>query len=53
MRDPRSSYASFTFGGGIAWQNFELDFGALVGRESGSGNDLAARKVSVSLTFQL
>ena len=52
MIDPRSSYVSFTFGGGIAWQNFKLDFGALIGRESGSGNGLDARKVSVSLTFQ-
>jgi hypothetical protein len=53
MEDLRSSYASVTFGGGVAWQNLKLDFGALVGRESGSGNGLAARKVSVSLTLQL
>ncbi len=53
MKDLRSSYASITFGGGVAWRNFRLDFGALAGWESGSGNDLAARKVSVSLTFQL
>jgi len=53
MRNPRSSYASFTVGGGIAWQNFKLDFGALVGREYGSGNNLAAGKFSMSLTFQL
>ena len=53
MIDPRSSYASFTFGGGIAWKNLKLDFGALVGRESGSGNGLAAKKVSASITFQL
>jgi len=53
MRAPRSSYASFTIGGGIAWRNFRLDVGVLVGREFGSGNDLAARKISASLAFQL
>jgi long-subunit fatty acid transport protein len=53
MKDPRSSYLSFTFGSGISWQNFGLDIGALIGRESGSGNSLEARKISVSLSVQL
>jgi len=53
MKVPRSSYLSFTFGSGISWQNFELDIGALIGRESGSGNSLEARKISVSLSVQL
>ena len=53
MKDPRSSYLSVAFGSGISWQNFELDIGALIGRESGSGNSLEARKISVSLSVQL
>jgi len=53
MRDPLSSYLSFTFGSGISWQNFRLDVGALIGRESGSGNSLEARKISMSLSVQL
>lgn len=53
MKDPRSAYLAFTFGAGIAWQNLQLDFGVLIGRESGSGNDLEARKASISLTLQL
>jgi hypothetical protein len=53
MKDPRSSYLSLTFGSGISWQNLKLDIGALIGRESGSGNSLEARKISVSLSVQL
>jgi len=53
MKEPRSSYLAFTFGGGLSWQNLHLDFGVLIGRESGSGNDLATRKLLVSLAFEL
>lgn len=53
MKDPRSAYACFTFGNGVRWRRLRLDIGALLGRESGSGNRLAVKRFAVSLGFSL
>ena len=53
MKDPRSAYICFTFGNGFHWRRLSLDLGALLGRESGSGNRLAVKRFAVSLGFSL
>jgi hypothetical protein len=51
--DPRSAYACFTFGNGIHGRRVRFDMGALLGRESGSGNKLAVKRFAISLSFDL
>jgi hypothetical protein len=51
MSAPRSTYYAFTFGGGFAVGRFRLDLAGAIGRESGSGDALAVRRVAVSLTY--
>jgi len=51
MKVPDSSYLLFSFGTGIHWKKFMLDIGAFFGQESGSGDSLEARKVSLSLSY--
>jgi len=53
MKFPGSSYFYFSLGTGLHWWKFNLDGGALVGRESGSGNSLSAKKFALSLSFKL
>jgi len=53
MKVPNSSYFYYSFGIGLHWNKLLLDAGTLIGKESGSGNSLAARKVVLSLSFQL
>ncbi len=53
MKDPNSSYFYLSLGTGVHWGKFLLDGGMLLGKESGSGNSLSARKVAVSLSFRL
>ena len=53
MKDPDSSYTSYSFGTGLHWRMIGLDAGASFGRESGSGHSLAARRVAVSLSLRL
>ena len=52
-KDPASAYGDLTIGTGLAGKHVRLDLGALIGREWGSGDGLAARKISVSIGFQL
>lgn len=53
MKVSDSSYLSFSFGTGIHWGKFLLDIGAFIGQESGSGDSLSARKISLSLSFSM
>lgn len=53
MKDPASAYGDLTLGIGLAGKHVRLDLGALIGREWGSGDGLAARKIAISLGFQL
>jgi hypothetical protein len=53
MKTPVSSYVYFTLGIGLQWRGLFVDAGALAGRESGSGNDLTAKKFAVSLGWRL
>ncbi len=48
---PRSAYFAFTFGTGLEIGGLRLDLGALVGYESGSGDNLVARKISLSVAY--
>lgn len=49
MKEPRSAYVLYSLGAGIHWKHAFLDLGMLVGRESGSGRSLAAKKAVLSL----
>jgi long-subunit fatty acid transport protein len=49
MKDPRSAYVLYSLGMGLRWKHAFLDAGVLVGRESGSGRSLAAKKAVLSL----
>jgi hypothetical protein len=53
MKSPSSSYFYFSLGTGLRWRKFNLDAGALVGKESGSGDSLSAKKFALSLSFKL
>lgn len=53
MKSPASSYFYFSLGTGLHWWKFNLDAGALIGKESGSGDSLSAKKFAVSLSFRL
>jgi len=53
MKEPRSAYTYFSAGAGFYLSMVRLDFGASFGRESGSGNSLTIRRLSLSLTVKL
>jgi hypothetical protein len=53
MKSPSSSYFYFSLGTGLHWRKLNLDAGALVGKESGSGHSLSAKKFALSLSFKL
>lgn len=53
MKSPSSSYFYFSLGTGFHWWKFDLDLGALVGKENGSGDSLSAKKFALSLSFKL
>jgi hypothetical protein len=53
MKAPRSAYATITFGTGIAFGRIRIDFGGAIGKESGSGHFLSARRGAVSLTYMI
>ncbi|MHB8055218.1 MAG: OmpP1/FadL family transporter [Candidatus Aminicenantales bacterium] len=48
---PRSAYFAFTFGLGLEIGGLRLDLGALVGYETGSGDNLVARKISLGAAY--
>jgi hypothetical protein len=53
MKSPSSSYFYFSLGTGLHWGKFNLDAGAFIGKESGSGDSLSAKKFALSLSFKL
>ncbi|MDH5467271.1 MAG: hypothetical protein OEY25_07615 [Candidatus Aminicenantes bacterium] len=53
MKEPDSAYLYFSLGTGIHWKKIFLDMGMLVGGESGSGNSLRAKKMTLSLSFRI
>ncbi|UCC41826.1 MAG: hypothetical protein JSV96_12440 [Candidatus Aminicenantes bacterium] len=53
MKEPDSSYFSFSYGMGVHVGHFFLDAGVSIGNEKGSGNSLIARKVALSVSFRL
>ena len=50
MKAPRSAYAYITFGTGIAFGRVRVDFAGAIGKESGSGHSLSARRGAITLT---
>jgi long-subunit fatty acid transport protein len=53
MKEPNSAYINFTFGLGLYWKGLHLDLGTLFGREFGSGDNLSARKITLSLGLHI
>lgn len=53
VRDPDTYYFYFSFGTGLRWKALYLDIGAYLGKEHGSGDDLNARRVALTLGFQI
>jgi len=51
MKAPRSAYAYITFGTGIAFGRVRVDFAGAIGKESGSGHSLSARRGAITLTY--
>jgi len=50
-KDPRSAYLVFTFGTGLAAGGFRIDLGTSLGFESGSGDTLNARRISLACGY--
>jgi hypothetical protein len=53
MKEPSSHYLYYTVGVGFYWRSLRLDTGTFFGNEKGSGQDLSARRFSVSLSYSL
>jgi hypothetical protein len=51
MAAPRSAYLSVSLGAGLQISSIAVDLSGIVGRESGSGNSLTARKVALTFTY--
>jgi len=51
MREPNSVYTNICFGLGLHQNRFKVDLGASFGQENGSGNNLKAGKVMVTLSY--
>ena len=51
MKAPRSAYAYLTFGTGVAFGRVRIDFAGALGKESGSGRSLSARRGAITLTY--
>jgi hypothetical protein len=50
-QDPRSAYLGFTLGTGLEIGGFRLNLGALISAESGSGDGLLGRRISLDLGY--
>jgi long-subunit fatty acid transport protein len=53
IKEPSTYYLYYTIGLGIYWRGIHLDAGAIFGNEKGSGHDLSARKLALSLSYSL
>jgi long-subunit fatty acid transport protein len=49
MQEPKSSYFLYSLGTGLHWKYVFLDIGAMAGKESGSGRDLATKRLILTL----
>jgi hypothetical protein len=52
MTSPDSFYYGLTMGTGFKFRNVIADFAYLLGKESGSGHNLAIKKILVTVSFQ-
>lgn len=53
MKEPNSRYTYFSFGSGLHFKHFFLDLSTDYGWERGSGDDLLAQRIIVTLSFRL
>jgi long-subunit fatty acid transport protein len=53
MSDPKSAYFGITVGSGLEWKFLLIDFGLMIGRESGSGSDLDVKRFALSMGIVL
>jgi hypothetical protein len=53
MRTPGSYYLGLSLGMGIKFKTVFADFAYFLGRESGSGNDLSAKKILFTISFHM
>jgi long-subunit fatty acid transport protein len=53
MRTPDSFYYGLTLGTGFKFRNVIADFAYFLGKESGSGHNLAIKKILVTVSFQI
>jgi hypothetical protein len=52
-QEPHSKYLNFSLGTGIHWGKFFLDAGGFFGSENGSGENLTARRFSITIGINL
>jgi len=52
MRTPNSFYYGLTLGTGFKFRNVNADFAYLLGKESGSGHNLAIKKILITVSLQ-
>jgi hypothetical protein len=52
MQNPASAYTNLSFGLGVRWRAIDLDLGALIGRESGSGHSLEILRIASSIVLR-
>jgi len=52
VRDPSVHYLYLTFGTGLHAGRFAVDLGAMLGKEYGSGDNLSAHKIVLTISYQ-
>jgi len=52
MKEPHSYYLYYSIGLGIQWEKITLDFGALIGNENGSGDNLNSRVIAFTVGYK-